>query len=235
LNELEGVVDRFVVIEARQDHQLNPKQLLFAKRREEFLRWPIEHMIVDRIDEDGHIEHGAAFAQRKAISRYAATLPDDDLILISDADEIPARWAVEMIKDAPGDAWAFHQRLFYYCANWESDEGWWGTRAYRKSVLPENPRVWRAMGALLANEAPIERAGWHLSWWGGAEGIREKLRAFSDKQWNCPEMTDGDYIERCLSIKRTIHAQRPLKKVPVDHSFPRHLYWFPERYREYID
>lgn len=228
------MVDRFVLIEARQDHQLNPKPLLFEERKDEFARWPIEHIIVDDIGEDGAIEHGAAFAQRKAILRYARGLPDDDIVMISDVDEIPSRWAVQMVVDSPGDAWAFFQRLFYYYANWESDDGWWGTRAYRRAVLPEEPRVWRAMGTLLANEVPIERAGWHLSWWGGPAAIREKLRAFSDKQWNRPDITDGSYIETCLRIKRTFHAQRQLKQVPIDTSMPRYLFWHPDRFREFI-
>src|SRR5262245_901667 len=97
LQELAPVVDRFLLIEARETHTLKPKPLYFDENRERFRPFldRIEHVVVDRFP-DRNSFWNAEFWQRDLIGTTFCEMAthDDDLLLFCDADEIPAASAV---------------------------------------------------------------------------------------------------------------------------------------------
>ena len=98
LRELDGVVDRFVIVEGDRTHTGTPKDSVFNQNRERYRRWDdrIEHVIA-HLDE--HIDTGRGKPardrddqQRAALGRFlSGAVADDDLVLVSDLDEIPER------------------------------------------------------------------------------------------------------------------------------------------------
>ena len=92
LHELNPIVDRFVLVESNQTFSGNMKPLYFAENRE---RWSmfldkIIHVVVDDMPKlnNGNrweLEHH----QRKCITRGLNNCAPNDIIVISDVDEIP--------------------------------------------------------------------------------------------------------------------------------------------------
>jgi beta-1,4-mannosyl-glycoprotein beta-1,4-N-acetylglucosaminyltransferase len=99
LNELDPVVDHFVLCEATVTHRGQPKPLVFQENRERFARFlpKIIHIVVDDMplgkfrEADFWVKEKF---QRKALMRGLTSARDDDFVTLCDLDEIPSAKAV---------------------------------------------------------------------------------------------------------------------------------------------
>ncbi len=118
LNEMSDWVDRFVIVESRQTFAGLPKPLYFELERERFASWAhrIEHVVVDAFP--GHVTSAwaRAFHQRdQAVRGIAGVAAPDDLVLLTDVDEIVDRRAVEPFT---GDFAGLQMQTFRYFLNY---------------------------------------------------------------------------------------------------------------------
>lgn len=123
LSELDGVVDKFVLVEATKTHQGRDKPLYYQEHQARFMRFAdkIIHIIVDRYPPRPFripmiVEH----YQRNMIRRGLAACQPDDVVIISDVDEIPSAEKVRAYQDVPGYK-IFQQKLYYYYLNCLND------------------------------------------------------------------------------------------------------------------
>ena len=96
LNTLNSVVDKFIIAEGTRDHAGNEKKLNFDINKYKKFKNKIKYLVVEDIPkeisffkkgwEPSHIRDQF---QRNALSRSFVDLQDNDLIMISDIDEIP--------------------------------------------------------------------------------------------------------------------------------------------------
>ena len=96
-NILDKYVDTFVVVEGKKDHQGNEKKLNFKIEKFKRFKSKIKYIIVDdfpKSDYSWDFEHH----QRNAIIRGLDNAKDNDLIIISDADEIPNPKSISNFK-----------------------------------------------------------------------------------------------------------------------------------------
>lgn len=190
--ELTDVVDCFVVVEANRTFTGKPKKLLF--HREDYPKsLRIVHVPV-RDMPGGKDNWERERWQRNAILRGLKDCRGEDIVLISDADEIPRREKLEriIIEWLPT---AFHQRMSCYYLNCLSSQDWCGTTMCLKKQL-KSPQELRDRRYKMAR---IEDGGWHFSYLGGAERIREKIRAFSHSEFNRRPFTDKKHIGQCIA------------------------------------
>src|SRR3954453_12113765 len=91
LHVLADVVDRFVLVEARQTHQQRAKPLHYEENKDRFAAFAdrIEHVVVDEFPEEATGAWGCENWQRNAIRHGLRRAAAGDTVLISDADEIP--------------------------------------------------------------------------------------------------------------------------------------------------
>ena len=100
LNELKNVVDRFVIVESNITFQGKPKPLYFWDNRDRFSAFQdrIIHVpVVDMPATDDPWQR--EYYQRNCIARGLTDCSSDDVIMISDADEIPKADVVAQISD----------------------------------------------------------------------------------------------------------------------------------------
>ena len=153
LNELSGVVDKFVLVEATKTHQGKEKPLHFKENSERFgnFKDKIIHVIVDEypaFDENSSawiLEHH----QRNMIMKGLEGCRPDDVIMISDIDEIPNPQRIAEYKDVSGMK-IFRQKMYYYFLNCENardsagydNHTWNGTIVihYKDIVKPQDLR-----------------------------------------------------------------------------------------------
>ena len=102
LKSLWDIVDYFVIVEADKNHTNKPKPFYFAERKDEFKEFlPKIRNIQLNVDidykgvGDWSIENG----QRNGILYGLSDAAPDDLIFISDADEIPAPDILKRINE----------------------------------------------------------------------------------------------------------------------------------------
>lgn len=246
LRELSGVVDRFVLVEADSTHMGAPKPLFFEENKAAFAPFldRIIHIVV-RDMPDANVWVRENF-QRNAIMRGLEGVQPDDLVLISDADEIPRRSVVAALPGNGAVVSGLRMPLFYFKLNYMNVAGaelmavW--TVAVRGShiaqLTPQGVRNARftLMQNPPANTRVYEHAGWHFSYVGDETHVRSKVRNFAHQEYNNDDFVEAINIDRIVASGADLYG-RPgyaWKTVQVDGYFPEHLLLNVERYRPFI-
>ncbi len=205
LSELDLVVDRFVIVEANRTHKGTLKPLYFAENQARFAQWhdKIVHVICALPDDGDGLAaiRRREMTQRNAILQGVRDCKGDDVILISDCDEIPrAHLILPRLDD--GMVITYLQKLYYYNLNTYAPERVWpGTRICRVSdARALSPHVIRNGLGQPDNIYPIHRhisdGGWHYSYFGGTSAIQHKMTEFLHQELVNNENTTPQAIEQ---------------------------------------
>ena len=210
LNVLDKYVKKFVITEATYTHNGSKKKLNFNIQNFVKFKDKIEYIVVDKqppnikkinkedtveISEEKLILNGMArdYFQRECLKRGLNNLENDDLVIISDLDEIPnlENLNVDEIKN---NIIIFQQKMFYYKLNLLYDELIWaGSKAvkYKNFISPQWLRnikskkypFWR-MDTLFSkkkysNLHYVKDGGWHFTCIRTPEDLEKKLLNFA--------------------------------------------------------
>ncbi len=152
LNYLDKFVKKFVITEANYTHNGNRKKFNFDINKFKKFKDKIVYIKVDKEPkniiklEEGEsrekrgeklILNGMArdYFQRECIKKGLVEANEDDVILISDLDEIPNLQNFDFSK-LKNDILLFEQKIFYYKLNLHYENFiWHGTRAIKKKNL----------------------------------------------------------------------------------------------------
>ena len=210
LNSLNKYVKKFVITEATYTHNGSKKKLNFNIKNFDKFKDKIEYIVVDQqppdireINENDSIElkseklilNGMArdYFQRQNLQKGLKNLENDDLIIISDLDEIPDLENLKLneIKD---NIVIFQQKMFYYKFNLLYDEFIWaGSKAvkYKNFISPQWLRnikskkypFWRIdvlfSKKKYSNLYYINNGGWHFTCIRTPEDLEKKLLNFA--------------------------------------------------------
>lgn len=230
--ELDGLVDRWVIVEAGVDHQGHPKPFHFLDNAERFGPWAdrILYMPVQSLPEapDPWVrEH----AQREMIRMGLADAAPDDLVLHQDMDEIPTadslRRAIDRITSGVTDAVTFIQRVSVFAVDWELPYPWVGD----VPCLVRKAMIGNMVGLRHQSQGfyRIKDAGWHLTWLGGPDAIRSKIKSYCHTEMDeyiLRGLAEQKFYERGIFWGNCGHPETQLKAVDVDSHWPR---WISER------
>lgn len=170
----------------------------------------------------------------------------DDLILISDLDEIPNPDAVRKVVASfvPGNIYNFCQKWFMYYLNVRCEKEWFGTRICNFSTLEGQSIDLMRYHLENRTEQPgpiVENGGWHFSFLGGEGRVREKLAAYSYQGRRSRlllQLLDKLFPHRLrnkiLRNRDIFSAGRIFRVVPIDETFPRYLLDQREKFEEFI-
>lgn len=236
LRELYDHVDYFVLVEATATFQNNDKPLHFWENIDQFKPWldkivhvPIYDMPIDT-DTWGRERY-----QRDSINGGLIGAEPNDIIMISDVDEIPRVETIHKLQESRQSIWGFRMPLFNFKYNYmmctqDYYSVWSG--AIRLSML-NSPEDFRRMRHMLNqcrynfsddNVQIIEHAGWHFTYLGNEDFARSKIQSFAHNETNRPEILDQldieDSIRRGVGIIRTNEDYR-FTPVAADDYFPK--------------
>jgi beta-1,4-mannosyl-glycoprotein beta-1,4-N-acetylglucosaminyltransferase len=125
--------------------------------------------------------------------------------------------------------WKFQQTLYRHFINCRSEGISYGTRMvrFRDFSCAEELRH--------SGHHSIKDAGWHFTWMGGVERIRQKLAAYAHQEHNQPQFDDPQHLARAINAGSSLFNQRDkLEFVPLDNSFPRYVVEHPEKFSNWI-
>ena len=250
LNTLNEKVDKFIIVEATRNHAGKPKKLNF--KIENFLRFKdkIEYIVIDDLPTDvksfkknWHSNHIRDQFQRNALERGYRNFDDNDLIMISDIDEIPNPKKIDEFISSNIYA-CFIQSNFQSKLNLlnVTQTNWPGTKICKKKYL-KSPQWLRD---IKIKKKPfwkifkkdiqlIENGGWHFSFLKNPESIKEKIIAYSHQEYNTEKFTDTNLIKEKIS-KGIDLFDRDIKyeKVKLDNSFPKYILDNKEKFKNWI-
>ena len=134
LNILNNYVDYFVIVEGNKTWQNNPKKLKFNIKKFKKFKKKIIYIKVEDLP-DGKNPWVRENFQRNCIVRGLENARDQDIIIISDLDEIPNPSAIKLFNKKKRYA-VFEQNLYYYKINLQSENNplWPGSRICVKNT-----------------------------------------------------------------------------------------------------
>ena len=239
LNILNEFVDYFVIVEGNKTWQNNSKKLNFDINKYEKFKDKIIYIKVTDLP-DGRDPYSRENHQRNSILKGLINSKDQDIIIISDLDEIPNPLVFDNFKKEMRFA-VFKQKHFYYKFNLQSKNNpyWLGSRICLKEYLisPQWLRdlkfkkrpFWRLDKFRLNNI--IENGGWHFCNLKKPESLLYKYKNLceTDDPIHFKEKIDHKYLN-IEEIKKRINEGQDIIgrkdsfiKVNLDNSFPKFL------------
>jgi beta-1,4-mannosyl-glycoprotein beta-1,4-N-acetylglucosaminyltransferase len=232
LNELYNTVDFFVLAEATKTHSNQRKPLYFADNIERFDKFKdkIVHLIVDDMP-NGNDHWERERYQRDKIGHFLKRkAQDNDLIILSDCDEVPKASVVKKITLEHGQLANLDMDCFQYFYNLKGRNSWNMGKAcnYSTFKLYNTASDIRNSGAHL----DIKKAGWHFGYIGGLERVVKKIQSFAHQEFNSDYFLNSNVIKAYITMGFSIWdrtAQPEIagdpywKYVDVNEEFPDYL------------
>ncbi len=221
LEEMADWVDHFVILEATQTFTGKPKPLRFQERRADFARFA-DKIVHVPVHFPAHVDTPWAreFYQRDAALAVLTRLcGEDDLVLVTDVDEILRREAIEgfekqfAILEMPTYAYYFNLLL-------AEEERFVRGAVWRAKYL-QHIGLSTARLELLARTTKLRvaDAGWHFSSIREAADLPAKFQSYSHTQF---AHHTAEHFEALLARIRA--GEEPgLVRRELDDSFPRAL------------
>lgn len=156
---------------------------------------------------------------RNSIVYHILDAKPDDIIIISDIDEIPRASA---IKDWNGDTYAalMMDKFGFWLNCEEQHQGWHRARimkySYLKTTTPEEVRN-------AGFPEQIDNAGWHWSWLGGIDEVMRKFASFSHQEEGVQKHANREELIRKMAVGESIWGNDRWSIVPIDRSFPQYV------------
>ncbi len=235
------VVDFFVFNESHLTHSGKEKPLYFQEHSARFKPY-FSKIIYDVCDFPASGSSPEESMSRDWFQRAFLTdmlsATDDDIIIVSDLDEF---WRREVIKNFTSfheGVVGFIQKIYYFYLNrLDTSRKWFGPglcfeafRRYHKLSLNSVRNVVRSVQSL---NGVIEDGGWHFTWLGGADAVKNKLDSFAHQEYNTPEWNGIDRIKDIInSGTKDLFRDVTHLVVPIDASFPEPIYKNVEKYKQ---
>jgi|TARA_B110000914_G_C15445724_1_gene438338 beta-1,4-mannosyl-glycoprotein beta-1,4-N-acetylglucosaminyltransferase len=254
LNILDKYVDYFVIVEGNKTWQNNNKKLRFDIKKFENFKNKIIYVPVNDMP-DGENPWVRENFQRNCISRGLLNSSPEDIIIISDVDEIPNLENIKKLLENKRYA-AFKQKGFYYKLNMQNITlpDWYGSRICKNKYL-KSPQwlrslkfkkrpFWRIDKFRL--NSIIENGGWHFCNLKNPEDLLYKYKNMAETRDNffAKDGIDGSIDEKYLSVeqiknsieegKNLVGKKEYFKKIELDDSFPEYILKNRDKYKNWI-
>ena len=250
LNTLNDKVDKFIIAEATKNHAGENKKLNFKIEHFSKFRDKIQYLVVDDLPTNvkspkkgWHENHARDQHQRNSIERGYKNYNDDDLIMISDIDEIPNPEKLEQFNTKNRYA-CFLQKNFQSKINLLNitDGDWAGTKICQKKYLKSpqwlrNIKIkkkpfWKIFDKQIQL---INDGGWHFSFLKDPESIKNKIISYSHQEYNTKEFTNVDLIKNKISKGEDLFQRKiRYEKVNIDKTFPKYIVNNKEMFKDWI-
>ena len=251
LNVLNNYVDKFVIAEATKDHTGKDKKLNFNINKFSKFRNKIIYIIVEDMPtnlkfykKNWPVHHLRDQHQRNSLARGYKNSSDDDLIMISDIDEIPDPNKIK-IFDVKNRYACFIQKNFQSKINLLniSDKNWMGTKIIKKknikspqwlrNIKTSKPSFWKFYKP--RQPQLIYDGGWHFSFLKNPKGISKKIQSYSHSEYNKSIYTDEKKIAERINNRIDIFDRNfKYEKIDIDDTFPKYILENINKYKDWI-
>ena len=277
LNTLNKYVKKFVITEATYTHNGAKKELKFDIGNFKKFQDKITYIVVDKPppnilnlkkNEPRHVRgeklilNGMArdYFQRENLNRGLTKTQENDLILVSDLDEIPNLENLNLSK-INNEIIMFEQKMFYYKLNlFYEDFKWFGTKAIKKknflspqwlrNIKGKKYPKWRLdimfSKKKYSNLRFVKDGGWHFTCLRTPEELEKKLLNFAHHyEYEESGLKISD-LKKLISEKRVMYdhntdkkgykwsGKSTLKKID-DKYLPNHISLNFDKYKNWLD
>jgi hypothetical protein len=233
LQELYNTVDKFIIAEANISHSGKPKDYILLDNWERFK--PYADKIV-RIQVDDFPVTNDSWVrekfQRDAIARGLSELTAEDIVIVSDLDEIPRAEMIEMIKEDANDYDRYilgipmlQYKINYMKIHERSKQYNIMVTRGRVFTRPQLEREFTFPWTLdPANTVYVDHGGWHFTYFGDDTAAIIKIQNFAHTETDRKDLIDRHNIDWMVQNKYGHHGVNHEERfdiVQVDDYFPK--------------
>lgn len=250
LEELYDHVDYFVLVEANTTFTSIPKPFYFEENKDRYAKYldKIIHVKVEDMPGDPDAWVNDRF-QRNSINRGLESADDNDVIVVSDLDELIRPETVQQLRtDVENQIWGLRMPLFYFkfnhmLASTESRYMVWGMACRKKLLVPADTfRFQRFQLASLPynyNHGGIrmmEHAGWQFSYLGDNDFAKNKIKSFAHQETNTNSVLEKIDVEASVQNGYGLgpSAAEKFVNIQVDDYMPKTLLKNLDKYSHYL-
>ena len=235
--ELYDYVDKFFIVESAETFTGIPKPFYLSEcLQERYPQYADKVLIIQVPAGEFNNAWDREAYQKNHISKEnlnILNLEDDDIILFSDADEIPKReFITSIVNNGFIETGAgLGGKTYYYKFNALTTE--WSHRPRVVSYKHFTDFFLCRHNSYL----PIYReAGWHFSYIKSPEDIRKKIQAFSHQEFNHEHIIDVDIIKTKVDNLDDLfsRAEMTLTRVEITEDFPEYIKENLDKLEEWI-
>ena len=258
LNVLYETVDYFVITEADKTHTGKAKEYLFEQNKERFSKF-LDKIIYIKVDDLPDLESSKTSSdgnkwlyenyQRDAIMRGLENCKPDDIVIISDCDEIPNPEAIKKYKDGICSLmqlrFGFNYNSLYitipFCKSAKICK-------YKELINPKKKikekdkkycqysRYGLPTYLRFVKGKKIKNGGWHFSYIGNIENIKYKMNSIVEQQVNTiNKNTDKLLLEKIKNNEDVLERGDIFANLKISDIFPEYFVSNIDKYREYIN
>ena len=247
LNEMSKYVDYFIIVEFGENHQGGRKGKKIDEKVLEKFKNKIRYIYVDKFNKNFSSWQRENF-QRNYILNGLYDAMDDDIILISDLDEIPNLEKINF-NNIKNNIYAFKQINIMYKFNLVRDFDWIGTKLCKLKKL-KSPQWLRSLKMhkrysylridkffsknYVFNFKIIENGGWHFGWIRNIDQIIEKLNSFAHTEFNNSKFKNNKYINECINNNvNFLNTSEKLEEIDLN-LLPEYLVSNKDKFNSYF-
>jgi len=241
---LNNEVDKFIIIEGNKYFNGDKKPKFFDLNKFKKFEKKIEYYFIEDFPEHNGNNFAYEHYQRNQIIRGFNGLEPNDIVLLSDADEIPN---LKNKRFLDYDSAVFLQNMYYYKLNihfykglkWKNKSA--GTRSCKfkffetaetmRGFRVKNIPWWR-FDRKIKRHVELD-GGWHFAFLMDVKDISEKLMRFNheiahlhkNRKYDINNLLNLDNIQkRIVEFKDPYNREDvKLKKVKIDNTFPKYI------------
>jgi beta-1,4-mannosyl-glycoprotein beta-1,4-N-acetylglucosaminyltransferase len=226
-------VDYFVIIEGNKSHSGKLKKKFFDIKKFKKFKKKIKYFFVEMPNNmtSWQLEN----FQRNQIIKGLKYANAEDLIFISDCDEIPnIEYPIKNIKS--NRVYAFEQKCFYFKLNLlnPSSNPWYGTKLVKYNLLKKNnPQKIRSYKVKQypfwrldkpKNVIIIKNGGWHFSFLNTISKIQLKLKSYAHTEYNKNKFINKNSLgKKIKNYKDIFDSKVNLNKKIIDDTYPHYI------------
>ena len=246
LNILNEYVDHFVICESTKTHQGKNKKINFDIKKFSKFKDKIKFIVADYKEEVKFEKHTGGESpieqhQRNALIEGLKNACSEDLLILSDSDEIPDLTKLPKI-DKKKKYIAFSQKEFMYKLNLQNldENNWIGS----KITKVKNLKSMQELRNLKFKKYPIWRidkfnqqiikGGWHFSFLQTPEQILNKIKSFSHGEFNNDNLNIEEIERKIINNEDIFDRGTNLKKINLDDSYPKYIIDNQDKFSKWI-
>ena len=251
LNILNNYVDKFVIVEATIDHGGKERTPQFDINKFSKFKSKIQYILIKDLPTHNRYykkNWGPSWRrenlQRNSLEQGYKNCDPNDLIMISDLDEIPDPKKIKTF-DIKNKYACFVQKNLHQKMNLlnVTSKDWAGTKICQKRYL-KSPQ-WlrnikikkRPFWKFYKPQQPqiISNGGWHFNDLKNPEDISKKIKSYAHQEFNTEEFRDLKKINERIKLNKDLYDRNYVFKViKFDERFPEYILNNKEKYKDWI-
>ena len=196
----------------------------------------LKNKILKYVDESPNwpreqFQWGIETYQRESIIKGLTGCNDNDIIIVSDVDEIPNPLEITNLKNSDINyVFEFKQNMFFYYINMLKQTDWSGPKSCSFKTL-KNISL-NSLRQNIHTTNIINNGGWHFSFMGGEEKIIEKIESYAHQEYNNPYIKGN--IKDNIKNNMDPFFRGYLTKIDINLTYPKYILDNLEKYKHLI-